>query len=423
MINIVLGTFFGDEGKGMTTRKLAMLMRSRNNAKKIMNIKFNGGAQAGHTASGFVFHQFGSASCLKVPTYLSKDFMFNPMLFLKERRAWFEYFKDDMRKITSADEDFMPHFYINSKAVTTSPVDVFVNQAKETIKGSARNGSCGCGINETYERCLVNPTFVSDDYSDEVYRKKTAAFLIEKYNRFMEAVKIVDFNLPDEYCGIDMEKAIYDWFETMDNIKKSEFVEIIEDSKEKEFLSCYDLLFEGAQGMMLDMDFLEYAPNLTSSKTNSTNPIRMIKELGREDEEITTWYCIRTYMTRHGAGRFDSEVASKELIAPGITDTTNQPNEFQGSLRYGYFDKVLFEKMIKEDRMRYFEAGLNTQYGYSVSYADKTDYSLITSSGKDILEAKDAKLMVFTDKSGDKVLFSPKNGVLFSSEKENFELL
>lgn len=38
-----------------------------------------------------------------------------------------------------------------------------------------------------------------------------------------------------------------------------------------------------------------------------------------------------------GAGRFDTECKKNE-INPFIVDKTNQPNEFQESLRFGYFD-------------------------------------------------------------------------------------
>ena len=53
-------------------------------------------------------------------------------------------------------------------------------------------------------------------------------------------------------------------------------------------------------------------------------------------------------MTRHGAGRFDTECA-KELINADMYDRTNVPNIYQDTLRYGWLDTADLRKRIDKD--------------------------------------------------------------------------
>ena len=57
-------------------------------------------------------------------------------------------------------------------------------------------------------------------------------------------------------------------------------------------------------------------------------------------------------MTRHGAGKFETE-CHREDINPFIEDKTNIPNEFQGTLRFGWLDLYLLQNSIKNDLQYY----------------------------------------------------------------------
>ena len=91
---------------------------------------------------------------------------------------------------------------------------------------------------------------------------------------------------------------------------------------------------------------MEYFPHLTPSNTGLTNPVNMIKDKNVID--IEACYVTRTYMTRHGAGRFDTE-CSKDEINSNMVDLTNVPNEFQGTLRYGKLDLNDLKNRIEKD--------------------------------------------------------------------------
>ncbi len=56
----------------------------------------------------------------------------------------------------------------------------------------------------------------------------------------------------------------------------------------------------------------------------------------------------RTYLTRHGAGRFDQECPKAE-INPAMVDLTNVPNPYQGTIRYGKLDEKALIRRIRED--------------------------------------------------------------------------
>ena len=62
----------------------------------------------------------------------------------------------------------------------------------------------------------------------------------------------------------------------------------------------------------------------------------------------TKLYDTRTYMTRHGAGKFNTEV-NKDVIGSNIIDMTNVPNEFQDTLRYGKLNLETMNRYISED--------------------------------------------------------------------------
>jgi adenylosuccinate synthase len=97
----------------------------------------------------------------------------------------------------------------------------------------------------------------------------------------------------------------------------------------------YDtIIFEGAQGLALDEDNLSEIPHTTASNTTSDIPRSRVNHL---DCDIEIVYVTRTYFTRHGAGKFPTE-CDKSEINPNIIDLTNEPNDYQGILRYGKFD-------------------------------------------------------------------------------------
>ena len=108
-----------------------------------------------------------------------------------------------------------------------------------------------------------------------------------------------------------------------------------------------NLIFETGQGLLLDQDYEAFAPHLTSSKTGIHNPTLFLEKRGLSLEEAI--YVTRPYITRHGNGPLPCEVKRSEL--PGVgEDLTNQPNEWQGILRYARHKslKDFFEPVLRD---------------------------------------------------------------------------
>ena len=105
------------------------------------------------------------------------------------------------------------------------------------------------------------------------------------------------------------------------------------------FLNEYEnIVFEAAQGLLLDQNNLKYYPHLTPSNTGIKNPKKIIENVKWDDDiNIETCYVSRTYLTRHGAGDFPTE-CRKNRINKSMYDKTNVPNPFQDTLRYGTLD-------------------------------------------------------------------------------------
>jgi len=131
--------------------------------------------------------------------------------------------------------------------------------------------------------------------------------------------------------------------EVKENVKLLTLV----DADRKWLEEFQNLIFETGQGLLLDQDYETYAPHLTSSKTGIHNPTIFLEKRGLSLEEAI--YATRPYVTRHGNGPLPCEVDRSEL--PGVgEDLTNQPNEWQGILRYARHKslKDFFEPVLRD---------------------------------------------------------------------------
>lgn len=314
-IKIVIGCNFGDEGKGLMTDYFSQKPNS-------IVVCSNGGAQRGHTvvtSDGLkhVFHHFGSGTFNDADTYLSEDFILNPILF---REEW--------NKLTKL--GFMPNVYVNQNCMITTPYDMMANQIIEENRGKDKHGSCGLGIFETIKRYRAGIT----DLGYEIR---------EYYLKQFERENIM---LSKEWVQLFFDNSIFERFLSDWNFM-NEHVFIISDEY---FLNGYDnIVFEAAQGLLLDQNNTEYFPHLTPSNTGVKNPMRIIDSVNwNEKIRVEACYVSRTYMTRHGAGRFDTE-CKKSDINENIIDLTNVPNPHQDTIRYGILDLNDMKKRVEFD--------------------------------------------------------------------------
>lgn len=312
-VKVVIGANFGDEGKGLMTDYFCSRFPKD---KKVLNVRFNGGAQAGHTVvtpegKRHVFSHFGSGSFLpNVATYLDKDFIINPILFRREYDV-----------LTSL--GIYPMVYVHPSCLLTMPQDMMINQVIEKARGDKRHGSCGVGIFETEMRNkYCKKLTISNAMFTNVYNLDLDYYDAERYE------KILNTKLDSDTRALMNNQNIQAHF-TQDLRFFLNHVNIIGETIFNDF---DNVVFEGAQGLMLDQNNLEYFPHLTPSNTGIDNVIPHLS--GRMDIEVC--YVTRPYLTRHGAGKLPNECLRESVNAK--IDLTNHSNEWQGSLRYGKLD-------------------------------------------------------------------------------------
>ncbi len=327
-IKIVIGKNFGDEGKGAAVN---LLCTGRN----ALVVRHNGGAQAGHTVETekfrFVFHQLGSGGLQGCPVYWSRTFL--PDLLKLGEEA--ESFYRAARKPPSI-------IYAHPDCACVTVYDVLLNSLREELRGSRKHGSCGMGIFETVLRAK-NPEF-SLFLRD--FKEADKDDILLKLRKIRDGYTKVELaRLSAAYPESFSRPEIRRWpdFIADENVLYNAAVEMLDHYRKYIVLADWPritaqfdaIVFENAQGLMLDWDNEEYSPHLTASYTGLKNVAELLKEMG-EYETLTpeVIYVTRSYVTRHGAGRLDYECA-KEEINSRMADRTNLPNPWQGTLRYG----------------------------------------------------------------------------------------
>ena len=329
--SIVIGSLWGDEGKGHMTDILC-------NERNTLNVRFNGGAQASHTVvtpdgKRHAFRHFGSGTFAGAATYLSKEFIVNMPSFVKERNE----LCDNFALATTV--------FVNPECIVTTPWDVYINQGVETLRGEQRHGSCGFGINETVERSKHEQYKIT--VCDLLFREKLITKLIAIQDEYVPKRLETEYgltinNFPKEYATLLTDDKNIDMFlfyadEFLNSVK------ILGDCVLKRF---DNVVFEGAQGLLLDQNNVEYFPHVTTSNTGIKNVMEILEE-NNIKVPVNIYYMSRCYITRHGAGVMPNELYKKPYLA--VNDLTNVPNEFQGSLRYSYLDFDLLSSQIEKD--------------------------------------------------------------------------
>lgn len=362
-IKIVIGANFGDEGKGLMTDYFCFQARERE--ESCIVVCSNGGSQRGHTVTTpyerkHVFKHFGSGGLAEADTYLCKHFIVNPIQF-----------REEYEELTHLNYGIEPKVYVHKDCMWTTPMDMILNQIIEESRGEDRHGSCGMGIWETIvrhrEKYIQWNKRVYDLISKRFWLVGIAKhYILYRLNEM--AISMVD-DVSDEWKEILdslMEDIIDHYLEDCQF-----FVDHVQFVDDDTFLKDYqNIVFENGQGLLLDQNIQGYGEHTTPSNTGIQNAANIIKTVFNEDEiDVEACYVTRTYMTRHGAGRFDSE-CNKSEINSDMFDETNVPNPHQGTLRYGRLDKFGLADRITED----FKSNYNANWKKSLAVTHINEY-------------------------------------------------
>jgi len=360
-IKVLIGANYGDEGKGLMTDYLAA------SHPEGLVIRFNGGAQAGHTVQlrdgrRHVFGHAGAGTFAGLPTFLSSFFVVNPMLFNREIQ-------------TLKDLGCNPILYADRECAVTTPYDMMVNQIAEAFRGAERHGSCGIGFNETIQRDLQAEDFhlrMADLHSETLVRERLDN--IRKVYVPERLLQLGIFSIPAPFDALLASDSLPDAF-LADANRMLRTLRMAD----ADILNTFNtLIFEGAQGLMLDQSHA-FFPHVTRSNTGMKNVVHLLAERDVETRTATVeiLYMTRAYLTRHGAGPLPTELPDKPY--PDIVDKTNMPNPHQGTLRYGLPDLDVLADTIRHDLTH--AAGLRTKLGLGITCMDQTGGEIAYLSG------------------------------------------
>lgn len=332
----VIGANYGDEGKGLMVDYLA---RTKANPIDVTVVRFNGGAQAGHTVqlpSGRrqVFHHLGSGTLAGASTMLSQFFISNPAVFRTELEASL----------------IKPQIRVHGASPVTTPLEMLINQAKENYRGKDRHGSCGLGIFATVEREQWTSFNVHDLYTltrNELKHK--LRWLKKEYANLDLGYTLV----MDKFDDAMMEKWLDDAEFFVSNTSIYDSVRVFDEDT---------IIFEGAQGLALDQHNRADFPHLTPSNTGMENVSILARQMGID--MVRAVYVSRTYLTRHGNGPLPFEAP----MPAECVDLTNVPNPFQGTLRYAPLDAHAVRQRALNDIIK---ATLPIEPAFALTCADQ----------------------------------------------------
>lgn len=283
-VDVLLGLQWGDEGKG----KVVDVLTPRYDVVA----RFQGGPNAGHTlefeGEKYVLRSIPSGIFQggKV-NIIGNGVVLAPDLFM-----------DEAKDLEKSGHPLKERLYISKKAHLIMPTHRVLDRAYEAAKGKNKVGTTGKGIGPTYtDKISRNGLRVGDIV--ENFTEKYQAHK-QRHLDMLKALGWTDFEGFDE-----VEKH---WLEGVEYMKGFRFVDsehelnhVLRDGK--------NVLCEGAQGTMLDVDFGSY-PFVTSSNTICAGACT---GLGLGPNKIRNVYGImKAYCTRVGAGPFPTELFDED---------------------------------------------------------------------------------------------------------------
>jgi adenylosuccinate synthase len=315
---VIIGTHWGDEGKGKVVDLLT--------EKAVAVVRFQGGHNAGHTLvvggektvlhlipSGILHNHvtcmIGNGVVLSVP----------------------DLFKE-VEELEEAGVSVRERLYVSNGCPLILPHHIALDQMRETVAGNRKIGTTGRGIGPAYEDKVARRGLRVADLYNEVTFKAKLEEIMDYHNfvltNYFNTTKVSVQATLDASLGFadQLKPLVRDVVEELTQLRKS----------------GANILFEGAQGSLLDIDQGTY-PYVTSSNTTAgaissgcgVGPRYLDYILG-----IT-----KAYTTRVGEGPFPTELfdsVGSHLATVGkeFGSTTGRPR------RCGWFDAHALRRVI-----------------------------------------------------------------------------
>lgn len=316
---VVVGTQWGDEGKGKIVDLLAR------DADVV--VRYQGGSNAGHTVINnrgtFIFHLMPSGILYRgTLCIIGNGVVVDPAALIEE-----------MDGLQGKGIRIGKNLIISQRAHLIMPYHKAIERASEESKGSRRIGTTGRGIGPSYADKMARIGLrMGDLLNPTLFRQKLQENLHE-INCFLDRV----YGLP----GFEVEKVFQEYMRYGERLRDhvanvSALLNRAIDQRKK-------VLFEGAQGTHLDVDFGTY-PYVTSSSSASggactgtgVGPTKIEAVLG----------VVKAYTTRVGSGPFPTELT--DAVGEGLQERGKEFGATTGrARRCGWLDGVILKDAVR----------------------------------------------------------------------------
>ncbi|MDD5403942.1 MAG: adenylosuccinate synthase [Sulfuricella sp.] len=322
---VVIGTQWGDEGKGKIVDWLT------DHAQGVA--RFQGGHNAGHTlvinGEKTVLHLIPSGILRdKVECYIGNGVVVSPWALMEE-----------VDMLEKAGVPVRNRLRISEACPVIMPHHVALDQAREAAKGAGKIGTTGRGIGPAYEDKVSRRGIRIQDL---FHRERLAA-------KLGEILDYHNFVLKNYFKAdiVDFQKSLDDVLAIAERIKPmvADVPRLLFEANK----AGKNILFEGAQGALLDIDHGTY-PFVTSSNCIASNaatgcgvgPQMLHYVLG-----IT-----KAYTTRVGSGPFPTELYDAvDKLDPDGKHMADRGHEFGATTgrarRCGWFDAAALKRSIQ----------------------------------------------------------------------------
>ena len=278
-VDVLLGLQWGDEGKGKVVDVLT--------PRYEVIARFQGGPNAGHTlefeGQKYVLRSIPSGIFQgdKV-NIIGNGVVLAPDLFMAEAK-----------ELEKSGHSLKNRLLISKKAHLIMPTHRVLDAAIEASKGKSKVGTTGKGIGPTYTDKVSRTGLRVGDILED-FPQKYAAHKAQ-HEKTLRSLNYTDYDITE------VEKT---WMEGIEYLKQFTIVDS-EHEVNRVLTSGKNILAEGAQGTMLDVDFGSY-PFVTSSNTICAGACT---GLGIGPNKIGEVFGImKAYCTRVGAGPFPTEL-------------------------------------------------------------------------------------------------------------------
>ncbi|MEO0471136.1 MAG: adenylosuccinate synthase [Bacteroidota bacterium] len=285
-VDVLLGLQWGDEGKGKVvdvfTPHYDIVARFQGGPNAGHTIVFNDTKYVLHLIPSGIFHD--NTECL-----IGNGVVLDPITMKKE-----------IENLEASGKKIRHKLFISQRAHLILPSHKLLDAASEQAKGDQKIGSTLRGIGPTYMDKTGRNGLRVGDVIDPAHFEKAYGFLVQKHQRMLDHYY--------EGFEYDLSETEQDFREAIEFLRSLQLINS-EDYLHQAIADQKEILAEGAQGTLLDVEFGSY-PFVTSSNTTTAGACTGLgvppKEIGR------VFGIFKAYCTRVGSGPFPSELHGDE---------------------------------------------------------------------------------------------------------------